>query len=85
MEKFMAQVSVNYAIPQLSPELAAYYSNTKLIMIQQTHNYKNAFILGICVSTFGLIMFWIYRYLITRQKALELKDTEEDSVAILEA
>ena len=70
MEKFMAQVSVNYAMPELSPELAAYYSKTKLMMIQQTHNYKTAFIPGICVSKFGLTMFWIY-YLITRPKVIE--------------
>jgi hypothetical protein len=48
-------------------------------MIQQTHNYKNAFILGICVSTFGLTMFGLYYYLITRPKIIELKDTEEES------
>ena len=39
-------------------------------MIQHTHNYKAAFILGICVSTFGLIMFWIYRYLMARPKEI---------------
>jgi len=54
-------------------------------MIQQTHNYKTAFILGICVSTFGLTMFWLYRYLMTRPKVIELKDEEDDSVAITEA
>lgn len=35
-------------------------------LIQQTRNYKSAFILGICVSTFGLSMFWLHRYLLTR-------------------
>ena len=54
-------------------------------MIQQTHNYKTAFILGICVSTFGLTMFWLYYYLINGNKVIELKDTEKASVAGTEA
>ena len=48
-------------------------------MIQQTHNYKTAFILGICVSTFGLTMFWIYYYLTVRPKVIEFKGAEEES------
>ena len=54
-------------------------------MIQQTHNYKTAFILGICVSTFGLTMFWLYYYLINGNKVIELKDIEKASAASTEA
>ncbi len=53
-------------------------------MIQQTHNYKTAFILGICVSTFGLVMFGIYYYLMVRTKVpaeLELTDADEEAEA----
>ncbi|MHB9139557.1 MAG: MFS transporter [Victivallaceae bacterium] len=42
-------------------------------MIQQTHNYKTAFILGIFVSTFGLSMFVFYYYLTVRPKAAEVE------------
>jgi hypothetical protein len=48
-------------------------------MIQQTHNYKTAFILGICVSTFGLLMLGFYYYLMIRTKMVELKDVEEEA------
>ncbi len=53
-------------------------------MIEQAHNYKNAFLLGICVSTFGLVMFGIYYYLMVRTKVpaeLELTDADEEAEA----
>ena len=53
-------------------------------VIQQTHNYKTAFILGICLSTVGISMFWIYYYLMTRTKTsavVKLSDPAEEPAA----